>query len=118
MTVEAPKLPEGKTVNLFVTDEVLEGSSRRTNLALELLSVLSEHEIDGESDADSTAEAVAVMVTTAAFLVHSFKSTERNAVKDYRDMFRIVQKASERLGPRATARDIFTEIAVMASDKA
>ena len=106
-----------KTVNLFVSDEVLIGSARRTELALTLLDVLSDYDSDDEEAyrADATAEAVAVLVTTAAYLVHSFGATERNAVRDFRSMFQTIQIASERLGSRATARDIFSEIAVMAN---
>ncbi len=118
--VTEPERPDPKTtVNLFVTDEVLLGSSRRTELALTLLDVLSDYDSEDDEDtnrANATAEAVAVLVTTAAYLVHSFGASERNAIRDFKSMFKTISIASQRLGPRATARDIFSEIAVMAND--
>ncbi len=105
-------------IDLFVTDETLTSSARRTELALLLLGVLSDHDSDSEIDHNehSISEAIAVLFSVAAYVAVDFQIPELKFMSEMRNMYKQMAVAEKRLGPRRTARDVFTEISVMAED--
>ncbi len=121
-----PKRPQKgiaeRTIDWQKTNDV----ARRFALTLDILSCLDCHEvaIDSESEED-TAEAMSVFVATCAYVLQSFAVTEKDAVKSFRNMFRLMRQTNKRLDEsfmksgkgRATARDVFAEVALAIEDE-
>lgn len=110
--------PASSPLNLFVSEDSLIGVARRSNLGLELLECLSSYDCGDDFGEESTAEALAVFMTTVAYLCHDFGLSETATIREIRHMFRNCKEVTRRLGPRHTAREVFTELSVMAEEKA
>lgn len=104
-------------LDLFVSEDALVGAARRSELGMELLSVLSDYEIPNATDEETYAEVLAVLMTVCAYQFESFRIPELKAISEFRHIYKRCALASKRLGPRATARDIFAELSVMAEDE-
>ncbi len=104
------------SVDLFVSEDSLTSSHRRSDLAMEFLSIMSDHET-GKGDEYDAAEAINVLMTTTAFLCTEFGIPELKLLSEMRNLHRKCTIARDRLGPRGTARDTFAELAVMEEDK-
>ncbi len=111
----ADPLDPSSPVNLFVSEDTLLGSARRSDLAMEFLSIMSDHET-GIDDATDTAEAIAVFIATACYICVEFGIPELKLLSDVKRLHKQFTIAKSRLGPRSTARDMFCELAVMAED--
>lgn len=118
-----PKPEPKKKCNRSMAEKIIDWKnindvSRRFALALKLLEVLDSHEVDEDSEAEEdSSEALAVFQACAAYLMVSFAVSEKDACASYRRLFRIMKKAQTKLmkttDKQPTARDIFTEVAVM-----
>ena len=90
--------------------------SRRFALTMELLDVLDSHEVSADSsDEENHSDALAVFQATSAFLMASFAIPEKEACQSYRGLYRVMKAAHKRLtktGGTATAREVFTEVAL------
>ncbi len=87
--------------------------ARKMDLVMEILAVISCYAISPKtSNAEDFAEALSVLVATTAFLIQSQAVPELVAMSDYRKMFRAMRKANKKLGPRATAKEVFSEVSV------
>lgn len=107
---------ESSPLNLFVTEDAVDGATRRSDLGISLLDCLSDHDCGDDFGEESTAEALAVFMTTTAYLMCDFGLSETQAIREIRHMFRRCKEAARRLGPRHTAREVFTELSVMAEE--
>lgn len=113
---DPPKPNPKLELNLFVSDESLAGAQRRSDLAVEFLSTMSDHE-SGVDDATDAAEAIAVFMATTAYLCIEFGIPEVKLLSDMRHLHKRCTLAKKRLGHRSTARDMFAELSVMAEDE-
>lgn len=110
--MSAPNSKEN-SLDLFVSEDALIGSARRCEFAMELLSIMAEHE-EGSGDSEaSIAESLAVFLATTAYLCADFNIPELKMLSDLKRLRKKFMTIKRKLGPRATARDAFTEIAVM-----
>lgn len=115
--LDLPENPNQKPeLNLFVSDESLTGAQRRSDLAMEFLDTMSNHE-SGVDDATDSAEAIAVFMATTAYLCIEFGIPELKLISDMRHLHKRCTLAKKRLGSRSTARDMFAELAVMGEEE-
>ncbi len=113
---DPPKPPPKLELNLFVSEESLTGAQRRSDLAMEFLDTMSNHE-SGVDDATDSAEAIAVFMATTAYLCIEFGIPELKLISDMRHLHKRCTLAKKRLGSRSTARDMFAELAVMGEEE-
>ncbi len=87
--------------------------ARKLDLAMEIIATISMYAISPTtSNAEDFAEALSVLVSTTAFLIQSQAVPELAAMDQYRRLFRAMRKANKKLGPRATAKEVFAEVSV------
>lgn len=98
------------------TDNGLNSIRLRTELAISILSALSDHESDHETQDETDLEAIAVLLAVTAYVCQEYDISQTNMIKELKHLYKQNLEAAKRLGPRGTARDFFTELAVMAEE--
>ena len=83
---------------------------------MEFLSIMSDHDAGDGGGEISIAEVVAVLIATTSYLCVEFGIPELKLISDVKRFHKMFTKSKKILGPRSTARDNFTEIAVMTNE--
>lgn len=96
-----------RTLTSSIDVDRAETVARRIELAYELLDTLAGHFEDSD---DLQAEAIGVGFMVQALVCTAIKIPESSALLDFQRVYRLVVKARKRLGEKATARELLTEI--------